>query len=205
MNPTAPVLSPLPPLPIDDVDLDAVFQTLVTQITGLDGTLVRPRWQTATDVAGNLGGLPKQPEPSVNWCAIGVMAVEQSPGPWLSYNTLTLQEFYWDHESLDLLASFYGPNSQQYARLLRAGLNVPQNTEQLLQYMIRYVGCGPIRTLPDLVNQQWIRRQDISLQFRRKVEMVYGTNYIDIAEINLIDDTIVDDTIIVPPGSTLEP
>lgn len=195
-NPTAGVLSPLPPLPLDDIDLDAVFQTLVSEVTGLDGSLVRPRWQVS---------VPKQPEPSTNWCAIGVMVVDPSPGPWLFYDSLNLRENYWDHESLDLLASFYGPKSQQYARLLRAGLNVPQNTEGLLPYMIRYVGSGPIRTLPDLVNQQWIRRQDISLQFRRKVEMVYGVDYIAISKINLRDDTIVNDTIIVPPGSIVEP
>jgi hypothetical protein len=191
----ADILTPLPPLPVDDGDLDAVFQTLVSEITSLDGSLVRPRWQTS---------IPKQPEPSTDWCAIGIMIVDPSPGPWLSYDSLNLQENYWDHESFDLLASFYGPHSQQNARLLRAGLNVPQNTEPLLPYMIRYVGSGPVRNVPELVNQQWIRRQDISLQFRRKVEMVYGVDYIAISEINLIDDTIVDDVIIVPPGSIVE-
>lgn len=190
------VLTPLPPLPIDDTTLDAVFQTLIAELTELDGSLVRPRWQVS---------IPKQPEPSTNWCAIGIMSVDPSAGPWLVYDSLNQRENYWDHESLDLLASFYGPNSQQNARLLRAGLNVPQNTEPLLPYMIRYVGSGPIRTVPELVNQQWIRRQDISLQFRRKVEMVYGVDYIAISEIILEDDTIVKDTIIVPPESIVEP
>lgn len=203
---TGGVLFPIGPLPLDDVELDAVFQTLVTGITQLDGSLVRPRWQIAADVPGGLGGTPKQPEPSVNWCAIGVVNVKQSAGPWLVYDDASNTELYWDHEELTVLATFYGPRSQSFMRLLRAGLNVPQNTESLLPYMIRYVGCGPIRTVPELVNQQWIRRQDISLEFRRKVIMTYGIENILISEIDLIDDTgAVDDVIIVPPGSIVEP
>lgn len=203
---TGGVLFPIGTLPLDDVELDAVFQTLAVGITELPGDLVRPRWQTAADVPGNLGGTPKQPEPGVNWCAIGVVNVKQSAGPWLVYDENTNTELYWDHEELTVMATFYGPNCQSFMRLLRAGLNVPQNTESLLPYMIRYVGCGPIRTVPELVNQQWIRRQDISLEFRRKVIMTYGIENILISEIDLIDDTgAVDDVIIVPPDSIVEP
>lgn len=203
---TGGVLSPIGTLPFDDVDLDDVFQNLAVGITGLPGSLVRPRWQIAADVAGGLGGTPKQPEPSVNWCAIGVTAVKQSAGPWLVYDAPTNTELYWDHEELTVIASMYGPKCQSFMRLLRAGLNVPQNTESLLPFMIRYVGCGPIRTAPELVNNQWIRRQDISLEFRRKVIMTYGIENILISEINLIDDTgEVNDVIIVPPASPVEP
>lgn len=202
---TGGVLSPIGVLPLDDVALDAVFQTLVVGITGLTGDLVRPRWQSAADVTGGLGGTPKQPEPSTNWCAIGVTNVKQSDGPWLVYDEPSNTELYWDHEELTVLATFYGPNSQSFMRLLRAGLNVPQNTESLLPFMIRYVGCGPIRTVPELVNQQWIRRQDISLDFRRKVILTYGIDNILISEIHLIDDTTVDEVFVIPPGSTVEP
>lgn len=204
---TGGVLSPIGALPLDDAALDQVFQDLVTGITGLDGSLVRPRWQMVADVSvGGIGGTPKQPEPSTNWCAIGVTVVKQSDGPWLVYDEPSNTELYWDHEELTVLATMYGPNCQSFMRLLRAGLNVPQNTEALLPFMIRYVGCGPIRTMPELVNQQWIRRQDISLEFRRKVIMTYGVENILISEIHLIDDTKqVNDVIIVPPGSTVEP
>lgn len=196
-------LFPIGTLPLDDVDLDAVFQSLVTGITLLDGSLVRPRWQSGDPL---VAGAPKQPEPQTDWCAIGVTVVKQSDGPWLVYDAPSNTELYWDHEELTVIASMYGPNCQKNMRLLRAGLNVPQNTESLLPFMIRYVGCGPIRTAPELVNQQWIRRQDITLDFRRKVEMTYGIDNILISEIHLIDDTKqVDDVIIIPPGSIVEP
>lgn len=193
---TGGVLSPLGTLPFDDVALDAVFQTLITGITGIPGTLVFPRWQPT---------VPKQPEPSVTWCALGVLTVTPDDGPWLVYDAPSNTEYLWDHELIDVLVTFYGPNSQSNARLLRAGIEVPQNTESLKPYFIRYITSGPVRQIPELVNQQWIKRQDVSLQFRRKVIMNYGVQNVLIADVNLIDDTVINDTIIVPPGSPIQP
>lgn len=193
---TGGTLAPTPPLPLDDEALDAVFQALVANVTGLSGDLVRPRWQPT---------VPKQPEPNTNWCAIGVPEVVQDDGPWLVYDEARNQETYWDHETLSVLATFYGPNAQSFARLLRAGLNVPQNTEELLPYAIRYLSCGPIRAMNELMNQQWVRRQDIALQFRRKVVMTFEIQNILIAEIILQDDTVVHDIILVPPDSPISP
>ena len=133
------------------------------------------------------------------------MFTDPSAGPWIDYDQLDDNARYWDYDSFEVLASFYGPNSQSNTRLLRAGLNIPQNTEVLLPYMIRYVGSGSIRTVPAMINMQWVRRQDILLQFRRKIEMVYGVTNLLVADVHLIDDTIVNDTIIVPPGSIVEP
>jgi len=189
-------LSPAPPLPLDDDGLDAVFQQLIQHVTSLSGDLVRPRWQAS---------VPKQPEPGVNWCALGTPEVVQDAGPWLVYDPVRNQETYWDHETLTVLVTFYGPNAQSFARLLRAGLNVPQNTEELLQYGVRYIDCGPVRTMNELLNQQWVHREDIALHFRRKVVMTFAVENILIADIHLQDDTVVNDTIIVPPGSPISP
>jgi hypothetical protein len=199
-------LFPALPLPLDDYALDAVFQTLVANVTQLSGALVLPRWQMALPIApGQVGGPPKKPEPPTDWCAIGITEVTQDAGPWEVYDPVANLVTYWDHETLDLLASFYGPNSQSFARLLRAGLNVPQNTEQLLPYAIRYIDCSQIRTTSELVKNQWVRRQDVSLQFRRKVTMTFEIYNLLIAEIHLQDDTVVNDTIVVPPGSPILP
>lgn len=202
---TGGTLFPALPLPLDDDALDAVLQQLVVDVTQLPGTMVRPRWQQAEALGPNeIGGVPKQPEPGVNWCALGVTEVEQDDGPWLVYDEVNNVEHYWDHETFSVLVSFYGPNAQSFARLLRAGLNVPQNTEELLPYAIRYLSCGPIRTMNELKNQQWIHRQDITLHFRRKVVMTFEVQNILISEIILQDDTgQVKDTILVPPGAAI--
>jgi hypothetical protein len=35
------------------------------------------------------------------------------------------------------------------------------------------VGTGEIRAAPDLINEQWVRRYDMQLTFRRKITRTY--------------------------------
>ena len=88
---TGGYLTAAPPLPLDDQALDEVFQALGVAITGLDGTLVRPRWQVV---------VPKQPAPAVNWCAVSVMTVQPDDGPYLEYQPVTNVTTATDHETL---------------------------------------------------------------------------------------------------------
>ena len=56
-------LAPLDPLLDDDSLLDA-FQKVVRGITGIEGDLVRPRWQP--------DDVPNMPDYNVDWCALRV-------------------------------------------------------------------------------------------------------------------------------------
>jgi hypothetical protein len=190
------VLLPSPPPPPDDAELDAILQTLVTSVTALDGSLVRPRWQPT---------VPKQPEPDINWCAIGVVDAIPDAGPWISYDPLNNVGPYFRHEQLDVLSTFYGPLAKTNAAALRDGLSIPQNLEQLLPYQMAFAESQAIRSVPELFNQTWIMRQDMMLVFRRKVTRTYPIENLLIADIHLFDDTVVDDIIVVPPGSPVEP
>ena len=172
------------PAPAEDVDLDAIFQSVVVGITGLDGSMVRPRWQPNP---------PKQPEAITNWCAIGVMLITPNDGPSITHdpsaNGGAGQDIVSRHEDIEVLASFYGPQSQAYASFLRDGLSLPQNTEAMGQVAIRWVECGPSRSSPELVNQTWVRRQDVSLRFRRQVVRAYGVESLAITAVHLFDDS----------------
>jgi hypothetical protein len=181
------------PAPPEDGDLDAILQALVAGITGLPGSLVRPRWQTV---------VPIQPAPEVDWCAIGVIAEIPDDGPFLHHNSDGLgSTTSIRHEEIDVLASFYGPHAGANAKILRDGLSIPQNLEALAPNDIGYVGCGTIRTAPAIVNQQWVRKKDFPLTFRCKATRTYAIQNIVAADIHLFDDTHVDDLITVPPGA----
>jgi hypothetical protein len=179
------------PAPEEDAELDGLFQDSVRNITGLPGSLVRPRWQP---------GNPKQPEPGTDWCAIGVMVQTPDAGPAIQHRSENggadkLER----HEEIEVLASFYGPRRQSFAAKLRDGLSIPQNMETLQTSAIGLVGCGPIRSVPELVNQQWIRRSDMLMLFRRKTTRIYPVQNIEVADIHLFDDTThVDEIITVP-------
>lgn len=178
--------------PVEDDELQKIFQNTVVGITGIAGSLVRPRWQP---------GNPVHPEPLVNWCAIGVTVSEPDAGPVLEHlSEGEGSDRYVRHEDIQLATTFYGPAARAGATRLRDGLAIPQNVQELLAFHeIAFVECGPIRAVPEPYNNQWIRRQDMVIRFRRKVTRIYAVRNIVAADIHLFDDTHVDELIRVPP------
>lgn len=159
----APVDAQPPP---DDAGLDAIFQQLVVGVTGLPGSLVRPRWQPT---------VPKQPEASVNWCALSVSEQDPDDSPAIVHNSDgDGSDTYIRHQKLDVLCSFYGPSAKGYAQRLIDGLAIPQNIEQLKAMSVAFVSTSGIRAAPDLINEQWIRRYDLIVHFRRAITRTYA-------------------------------
>jgi hypothetical protein len=182
-------LAPALPYPIDDDALDTVLQALVVQVTGLDGTLVRPRWQATPQ---------KQPEASINWCAIGVTSDAPDDGPSFEFDGVNEVLNLARHEDITALATFYGPLAKTNAARLRDGLSLPQNLEPLLVYAMALIETGPIVALHELINQTWVRRRDMTLHLRRRVSRAYPVASITSSTVHLLDDTTVDTTFTVP-------
>lgn len=179
---TGGYISPVAPsTALFDDALDALLQQAVVGITGLAGSLVRPRWQPV---------VPKQPDPTVDWCAIGVTDDTPMDYPAETHDgTGNGSDTQQQWEEFIVLASFYGPNNMANASQLRRGLYVAQNREALQLAGIDLVEAGKVVTAPDLVNQQWIKRRDITLRFRRAVASIYP-----VLNILSADDTLVTDT-----------
>lgn len=152
------------PTPSDEA-LEDILQPVVAGVTGLQGKYVRPRWQP---------GNPKQPEPSVDWCAIGVMQTKLDANPAIEHDSAgDGSDQYQRHQDVILLATFYGPNAQGFGQLLSDGLYVPQNSEALNALNMAFVEAGDLIAAPELINQQWVRRYDLRIRLRRKIERTY--------------------------------
>ncbi len=152
--------------PAEDDALDDLVHDLVAGITALAPDLVRPRWQPT---------VPKQPDPSVDWCAFGVQEQEPDAGPAIQHDgTGEGHDTYIRHQAIDVMCTFYGPHAKGYAQRLADGLAIPQNREQIQLQDMAFVGVGPIRAVPDLVNQQWVRRYDMTVTLRRKITRTYA-------------------------------
>jgi len=167
-------------LALADDALDDLLQATVAGITGIDGSLVRPRWQPV---------VPKQPEPGTDWCAIGITQFnpmdypsEVHDGTGDGSTTLT----HW--EEFTLLASLYGPHGNGNARCLRDGLYLAQNREAVAAQGIDLVSVDQILAVPDLVNEQWVKRYDVPIRMRASAVRLYPI-------LNLLsaDDSIVTD------------
>ncbi|HDR8930271.1 LIC_12616 family protein [Burkholderia vietnamiensis] len=151
--------------PAEDDALDDLVHDLIAGVTALPPDLVRPRWQAK---------VPKQPEPSVDWCAFGGQEQEPDAGPAIQHDgTGDGHDTYIRHQDIDVPCTFYGPRAKGYAQRLADGLAMPQNREQLQLQDMAFVGVGPIRAVPDLVNQQWVRRYDMTVTLRRKITRTY--------------------------------
>src|SRR5438477_12482433 len=127
---TGGYLVPTSAPPLEDDALDEFLQGAVVGMTGLAGTLVRPRWQNP---------VPKLREATVDWCAIGIISETPEFSSYTAHyrgepsnpNDPTGQGFDLQirHETLEVMVSFYGPNSRGNAKLFRDGISVGQNRE----------------------------------------------------------------------------
>lgn len=152
------------PTPTDE-SLEDILQAMVAGITSIPGKYVRPRWQP---------GNPKQPEPGVDWCAIGVMSTRQDANSAIDHIGIEDgHDKYQRHQEIVLLATFYGPNAQAHGQILSDGMYVPQNSEMLRSKDMAFVEAGELIAAPELVNQQWVRRYDLRIRMRRKITRTY--------------------------------
>ncbi|MCX5495372.1 hypothetical protein OSH11_11690 [Kaistia dalseonensis] len=145
-------------------------------ITGLPGDLVRPRWQPIP---------PQQPAADMTWAAVGI--VRATPDANASIMHIPSDaggdgaDHMQRHETIEALASFYGPSASANAARLRDGLALPQNRDMIrtattdagVDIGMSFIECGTVISVPDLVNQTWLRRCDLPLVFRRRVDRVY--------------------------------
>lgn len=154
---------------LSDDALEDVIQAHVVGITGLDGSLVRPRWQRIA---------PKMPEPTQTWIAVGSLSKVTDDGP--AFLQSDESQTYIRHQVINVLATAYGPESEGVLELLRDGLYIPQNNQPLAEYDIKFASAdAEIRSVPELVNQQWIRRYDFTYRLRRRIVREYQILPID--------------------------
>lgn len=147
--------------------LDVALQEMVAGVTGLPGNLVRPRWQENP---------APRPDNGVDWAAVA--ATNQS----LDWNAVRTHEntpagvgrdVLLRYETFDLMASFYGPRSRDFADCLIEGLAVPHNRWELRKVGVVVVGPRSVRNAPDLINQRWFGATDVEIEMRREIRKVY--------------------------------
>jgi hypothetical protein len=177
--------------PLEDIALDAFLQGAVVGMTGLPGPLVRPRWQET---------VPKQPEANVDWCAIGIVSETPEFSAYTKHwrgepsnpNDPAGQGYDQQirHETLEVMASFYGPNSRGNAKLFRDGISVGQNREAFVLQNMNFVSADcKVVNASELINEIWFRRVDLTFMVRREIDRTYPVLNILSAPITIESDT----------------
>lgn len=149
---------------IDGQALRRFLQSVIVGVTGLNATLVRPMWQQNP---------PPIPSIDVDWCGFAIMTQRPEKGAFheqLNAGGATLLR----HEELDLLCAFYGPSCLVNAGLLRDGLElIAQNREQLFLAGMGVNGFSDITHAPELVNDRFFDRADITMTIQREIRRSY--------------------------------
>lgn len=158
-----------PAEPLDGEDLAQVLQRWIVGLTGLPGSLVRPRWQVQP---------PAQPEIMVNWAAIGVLSETAEAGFPIIYHDGAAdsglgRDHLRRHKTLEVLASFYGPRGPRYAQQVMDGAYIAQNSEVLSAAQLALIEVGTARAVPEPFQLQWLMRVDLTIRLRRVVDREY--------------------------------
>lgn len=157
---------PYVPATTNPAEGDAFVELLSDAIAGIVGLdrieLVRPRWQV---------NAPIPPGVLVDWCGHGI---ERRTVDDDAYITSTgLDGLMERQETCEWVISMYGPNSARNCGLLRDGLQIPANGEALRANGVAVQDEGNIVHAPELVNDQWCDRHDITLTLVREIRRAY--------------------------------
>ena len=150
--------------PVDNLDLRRFIGTVLVGISGYAPELVRPAWQP------NPAPIPGI---DVDWMAFGMTSRRADNDPYQvekENGDLTLQI---RHEELDFLLTFYGPNCIGNAAAFRDATDITQNQEALYLAGMALVDVSDITHAPELVNERWFDRCDMTMTIRREIRREY--------------------------------
>ncbi|HHA2249915.1 TPA: hypothetical protein ACOEHG_004856 [Enterobacter ludwigii] len=165
-NSTAPgYLTPEGGGPANDKPLEIHISEWICGVTGIDVKKVYPRW---TDPQHKI------PPAGTTWCAFGITQQPQSPNPADVQVSDDLSE-QWTWEKVTVICCFYGPEGAALASLFRAGLFVEQNATELKRRSgLSLNDAGTLYNVPELINNQWVRRYDLTVTLSRKLVREYN-------------------------------
>ena len=143
-----------------------IIRLFLSAITGIDKTLVRKRW---------LKKVGLQPPLSADWIAVGVEGVTTWGTPYSDNQKIPDIQNRISHQTLKFRASFYGINSAELSDKAREGLCMVQNNNQLKRYGLTVQSVDDeVLHLPDLQDEQWVDRYDLTFRIGRSVSREYG-------------------------------
>jgi len=160
---TGGYLPPQNPLPLNDIQLRHFFHDVIVGITGLADTRVLPAWQRNP---------PPIPPIDTDWCAYSFIRQAADNEPVQVQISDSLCEMR-TNEQVDLLCTFYGDNAQSFSTALRDGIYMSQNREQLLLAGMGLIGVEDIQHIPEMRNERYYDRYDLTIQIRREMRRQY--------------------------------
>ncbi|MGU3521580.1 hypothetical protein ACLBW2_00535 [Enterobacteriaceae bacterium C23F] len=157
-------LTPVGDGPKYDEELEREISRWIRGVSGLPAALVFPRW---TDPQ------PDIPNNGITWCGFGITTVPQ-PLSQSDVQVSDEESEQWTWELVTVICCFYGPKGSGTASIFRSGIFVEQNNAELNRVGMSVREAGTIYSLPELINNQWVRRYDLTVTLSRKNIRTYN-------------------------------
>jgi hypothetical protein len=188
---------PTSPGPLEGRALNQFLQAWLVGMTGIDPTLIRPRWQAEP---ANI------PAAGQYWVAFGITKRINDAYVHLSHDPTANGGLGADmmirHETIETLTSFFdlGVNGQAdyFASILKDGLQIPQNREVLDRNAFGLVSASELTIVPTLFKERWQYRVDLAIILRREVRRIYPIRNVLAASIEVVPDYPLDPPPFVP-------
>lgn len=155
-----PITTPLP----GGLSLEDFIHGVIFGLTNISKSLIRPRYQMAP---------PKQPpEPNINWCSFSFNVSEPDANAYTrgGENDSSLQR----DDDIQLFCSFYGNSGFDNSCIFRDGFQIEQNRDKLKEANIGFTGVSQSTYVPELINNRWYPRTDITVTLKRRVTRKYN-------------------------------
>lgn len=178
-----------PPDPLEGNALENAFQALVAGITGLDPTLVRPRWQPEP---------VNMPDFSQTWAAVGITETSSDRFVYTKQIDRDTEQLERD-QVLTVMFSFYGPDAQYMLERFQDGIAIERNRADLRTVGIKLTEIKDPRQLPALLKEKWQKRLDVEGIFRRRIIRLYAQQAVDGAGLGLDNEFYVTPIIVSNP------
>lgn len=156
-------LTPVNSPPAYDELLEEALIHWISSLAGLPGDAIVPRWTEPP---------PQTPAVEQTRCEFD-LSIGHDANPMFvpvsQYGDELRQT-----ETLEVNCTFYGPDMQAIATQFRDGLYVAQNNTELNNLGMTVKTCGALTPAADLINNQWLRRYNLTVTLRRRVVREYG-------------------------------
>ena len=143
--------------------LTQFIQTVLCGVSGINGKLVRPKWQQEP---------PQMPDISVNWLAFGIASSQPSFNAYIAMQPDNTTQ-YQRQEQLEIQVSIYGPAAFETVGLITDGLQIPQNLAGLLAANMGVVEVTKAMHIPELINERFFNRYELAVVLNRQVQRLY--------------------------------
>ncbi len=155
-------LTPRSEEPEYDAALDALLADWIGGVAALvpDAVIVRREEEEAAP-------------PGDNWCEYAVSEIARATSAAFSRQGEE-QVTQRRDETLTCALSFFGPNGQGIATRFLDGLLVSQNQDELRTLGFAFGGHGALTGSSQQINNQWVKRYDLTLRLYRTVAREYG-------------------------------